>query len=55
MEATSMVHDEVDIYVISFQEVLTVDNVSAVRSEDNAVLLFIFLFLLFSFLCFLAF
>lgn len=31
MEVTELKHDEVDLYVISFQEVLTVDNVSAVR------------------------
>lgn len=30
LEVTEMKHDEVDIYVISFQEVLTVDNVSPV-------------------------
>lgn len=52
MESTSMRHDEVDIYVISFQEVLTVDNVSPVflTSISDSLVLFLSLFFFYSLL-----
>lgn len=46
MEVTEVKHDEVDIYVISFQEVLTVDNVSPVCTSLSVSSVFVFMQLL---------